>query len=64
MRTVHREVIEGVFGLDADAVRDGAIEYPKSALRTAREALAAGAGDGAEALRAFVARYGGETAPD
>ena len=37
MRIIHREVIDGVFGLDERAVRDGAIEYPKSALRTARD---------------------------
>ncbi len=37
VRVIHREVIEGVFGLDADAVQHGAIEYPKSALQTARD---------------------------
>ncbi len=43
VRVVHREVIEGVFGLDERAVREGAIEYPKDALQTARE-LRAGRG--------------------
>jgi uncharacterized protein (DUF1015 family) len=37
VRVIHREVIEGVFGLDANAVRNGAIEYPKSTLQTARD---------------------------
>ena len=37
VRIVHREVIEGVFGLDEDAVRGGAISYPKSAEQTARD---------------------------
>jgi len=35
VRLIHREVIEGVFGLDERAVREGAIDYPKSALQTA-----------------------------
>jgi uncharacterized protein (DUF1015 family) len=43
VQVIHREVIEGVFGLDEDAVRDGAIEYPKDALATARD-LRAGRG--------------------
>jgi uncharacterized protein (DUF1015 family) len=43
VRVLHREVIEGVFGLDEAAVRDGAIAYPKSALQTARD-LHAGRG--------------------
>ena len=47
VRVVHREVIEGVFGLDEDAVRAGAIAYPKSALQTARDLRA---GRGAVAL--------------
>jgi uncharacterized protein (DUF1015 family) len=34
---VHRDVIAGVFGLDEAAVRDGAIDYPKDALQTARD---------------------------
>jgi uncharacterized protein (DUF1015 family) len=47
VRVIHREVIEGVFGLDEDAVRAGAIAYPKSALQTARDLRA---GRGAVAL--------------
>jgi uncharacterized protein (DUF1015 family) len=47
LRVIHREVIEGVFGLDEQAVRDGAIAYPKSALQTARDLRA---GRGAVAL--------------
>jgi uncharacterized protein (DUF1015 family) len=43
VRVLHREVIEGVFGLDEAAVRDGAIAYPKSAPQTARD-LRAGRG--------------------
>jgi len=43
VRTIHREVIEGVFDLDEEAVRGGAIAYPKSALQTARD-LRAGRG--------------------
>jgi uncharacterized protein (DUF1015 family) len=43
VRVLHREVIEGVFGLDEVAVRDGAIAYPKSAAQTARD-LRAGRG--------------------
>jgi uncharacterized protein (DUF1015 family) len=37
VRVIHRDVIGGVFGLDESAVRDGAIDYPKSALQTARD---------------------------
>ncbi len=40
VRVIHREVIEGVFGLDEEAVREGAIAYPKSALQTARDVRA------------------------
>jgi uncharacterized protein (DUF1015 family) len=47
VRVIHREVIEGVFDLDEDAVRGGAISYPKSALQTARDLRA---GRGAVAL--------------
>ena len=43
IRVLHREVIEGVFGLDEEAVRQGAIEYPKDAVQTARD-VRAGAG--------------------
>jgi uncharacterized protein (DUF1015 family) len=37
VRVIHREVIEGVFGLDEEAVRGGAIAYPKDAAQTARD---------------------------
>ena len=47
VRVIHREVIEGVFDLDEEAVRGGAIAYPKSALQTARDLRA---GRGAVAL--------------
>jgi uncharacterized protein (DUF1015 family) len=47
VRVIHREVIEGVFGLDEAAVRAGAIAYPKSALQTACDLRA---GRGAVAL--------------
>jgi uncharacterized protein (DUF1015 family) len=43
IRVLHREVIEGVFGLDEAAVREGAIAYPKSAEQTVRD-LRAGRG--------------------
>ena len=55
VRVVHREVIEGVFGLDEDAVREGAISYPKSALQTARDVRAG---------RGVVALYLNALAPD
>jgi uncharacterized protein (DUF1015 family) len=47
VRVIHREVIEGVFGLDEEAVSQGAIDYPKDAVQTAR---AVRAGGGAVAL--------------
>jgi uncharacterized protein (DUF1015 family) len=47
VRAIHREVIAGVFGLDEDAVRGGAISYPKDALQTARDVRA---GEGCAAL--------------
>jgi uncharacterized protein (DUF1015 family) len=47
VRVIHREVIEGVFGLDEEAVREGAIAYPKDTLQTARDLRA---GDGCVAL--------------
>jgi uncharacterized protein (DUF1015 family) len=47
VRVIHREVIEGLFGLDEAAVLGGAIAYPKSALQTARDLRA---GRGAVAL--------------
>jgi uncharacterized protein (DUF1015 family) len=37
VRVIHREVLEGVFHLDEDAVRDGAVAFPKSALQAARD---------------------------
>jgi len=40
VRIIHRDVIGGFFGLDEQAVRDGAIEYPKSALQAARDVRA------------------------
>ena len=43
IRVLHREVIEGVFGLGEAAVREGALEYPKDAVRAA-EGVRAGRG--------------------
>ncbi len=40
VRVIHREVLGGVFGLDDDAVREGAVAFPKSALQTARDVRA------------------------
>jgi uncharacterized protein (DUF1015 family) len=37
IRTLHREVVGGAFGLDEDAVRDGAVAFPKHALLAARD---------------------------
>jgi uncharacterized protein (DUF1015 family) len=37
VRVVHAQVIAGLFGLDERAVREGAIDYPKDALQTARD---------------------------
>jgi uncharacterized protein (DUF1015 family) len=37
VRVIHREVLDGVFGLDDEAVRQGAVAFPKSALQTARD---------------------------
>jgi uncharacterized protein (DUF1015 family) len=36
VRVLHREVIEGVFGLGDEAVREGAVAFPKSLAETAR----------------------------
>jgi uncharacterized protein (DUF1015 family) len=47
VRIIHGDIIEGVFGLSEDAVREGAIAYPKSALQTARDLRA---GEGAVAI--------------
>ena len=53
VRVIHREVIEGAFGLDENAVRAGAIAYPKSAEQTARD-LRAGRGVTALYLNALA----------
>jgi hypothetical protein len=37
IRVVHAEVLQGVFGLDDAAVRDGAVSFPKHAPEAARE---------------------------
>ena len=37
VRVIHREVLGNVFHLDDDAVRDGAVAFPKSTLQAARE---------------------------
>jgi uncharacterized protein (DUF1015 family) len=37
VRVLHREVLEQLLGLDEAAVRDGAVDFPKSALQTARD---------------------------
>jgi uncharacterized protein (DUF1015 family) len=47
VRVIHREVLGGVFRLDPDAVRDGAVDFPKSALQAARDVRG---GKGAVAL--------------
>lgn len=47
VRVLHREVLDGVFGLDDDAVRDGAVAFPKSAPEAARMVRA---GEGVVAL--------------
>ena len=47
VRVLHREVIEGVFGLGDDAVREGAVAFPKSLSETARMVRA---GEGSVAL--------------
>ncbi len=68
VRAIHREVIDGVFGLDEEAVRGGAVAYPKSAAQTARD-LRAGKGRVALYLRAlepddvFRATADGEVMP-
>lgn len=36
-RVLHREVLDGVFGLDDAAVREGAVSFPKKAIEAARE---------------------------
>jgi uncharacterized protein (DUF1015 family) len=47
VRVIHDEVLGGVLHLDPDAVRDGAVAFPKSALQAAREVRE---GNGAVAL--------------
>jgi uncharacterized protein (DUF1015 family) len=47
IRVLHREVVEGVFGLDEAAVREGALDYPKDAVRAANDVRS---GRGAVAL--------------
>ena len=37
VRVIHREVLDGVFGLDDTAVREGAVDFPKSAAQTAAD---------------------------
>jgi uncharacterized protein (DUF1015 family) len=37
VRVLHREILAGLLGLDDAAVRDGAVDFPKSALQTARD---------------------------
>jgi uncharacterized protein (DUF1015 family) len=37
VRVLHREVLGALLGLDDAAVRDGAVDFPKSALQTARD---------------------------
>jgi uncharacterized protein (DUF1015 family) len=47
VRVLHRAVLDGVFGLDDDAVREGAVAFPKSAPEAARMVRA---GEGSVAL--------------
>ncbi len=47
VRIIERDVLGGVFGLDVDAIRGGAVRFPKSAARAARELRD---GDGVVAL--------------
>ncbi len=55
LRVIHREVIGQAFGLDEEAVRQGAIEFPKDAVQTAREVRSG---------RGAVALYLNPLAPD
>ena len=43
VRILEREILGGVFGLDADDIRNGAVSFPKSAPRAAEEARASDA---------------------
>jgi uncharacterized protein (DUF1015 family) len=68
VRVIHREVLEGVFGLGDEAVRQGAVAFPKSALQTARD-VRAGRGTVALYLNplrpddVFAVTAAGETLP-
>jgi len=37
VRVIHTEVLGGIFGLDDEAVRAGAVAFPKSAIQTAKD---------------------------
>jgi uncharacterized protein (DUF1015 family) len=37
VRVIHREILGGLFGLDDEAVRNGAVAFPKSTAQTARD---------------------------
>ncbi len=68
VRVVHRDVLGGVFGIDDEAVREGAVAFPKSAVQTARDVRA---GRGSVALylnpllpeEVFRVTEAGETLP-
>ena len=68
VRVIHEEVIGRHFGLSPEAVRDGAVSFPKSALQTARD-VRAGRGKVALYLNAlrpedvFRVTEAGETLP-
>jgi len=68
VRVLHREVLEGVFGLDDEAVRKGGVAFPKSALQTAKD-VRSGRGTVALYLNAlrpddvFAVTAAGETLP-
>lgn len=68
VRVVHREVLEGVFGLGDEAVREGGVAFPKSALQTAKD-VRGGRGTVALYLNAlrpddvFAVTAAGETLP-
>jgi uncharacterized protein (DUF1015 family) len=51
VRVIHDEVLGGVLHLDPDAVRDGAVAFPKSALQAARDVR-----DGNGALALYLNR--------
>ena len=68
VRVIHRDVLDAAFGIDDEAVRQGAVAFPKSALQTARE-LRAGRGRAALYLNpltpddVFRVTEAGETLP-